>query len=315
MLIKPKVLDVGETTLSAVLAVAHGNNPYVMPIDMVAGGIVGDDLFHGYKYLPMMIVAYAPFCIVFGIRGIIVTNIILQAMAVGIVRSIAAQSGGRLAGLSAATLYLSLPVVAFQIFTRGVTDLAPVVALLLALRHADARPTIAGLMVGLSISTKLMPGLIMLPCAMPPRGGRGRYLCGVLLGLLPILPFAVAAPDAFAANILLFNLTRPIDDTSWLFGLSTVTVAIVRMAGAALLSGIVIRVWCYPPRLDERCALATLAIIIVFAVGPSMHHNYYIWFLPNLAILAGCAAAGSPGKRPVVRASGPSSVRPRPASG
>ena len=294
MLVKPKVFDIGETTLAAALAVMHGSNPYTAQIDTAAGGIADDDRFHGYKYLPMMIMVYAPLCLAFGMRGIIVTNILLQAMTAAVIRSIAAISGGRLAGLAAAMLYLSLPFVAHQIFTRGVTDLASVVLLLLALRYADERPMVAGVMVGLSIATKLVPGLVMLPCALPERGKRGRYLLGVLLGLLPILPFFATAPDAFVANVLLFNMVRPVDDTSWLFGLSTTVAATARIMAAGVLLAVTLHVWRRSPSLDERCGLAALATLSAFAVGPGMHHNYYLWFLPFLAILGGRAAIGAP---------------------
>jgi Glycosyltransferase family 87 len=300
MLVKPKVFDIGETTLAAALAVIHGSNPYAAQIDTAAGGIA-DDRFHGYKYLPVMIMVYAPLCLAFGMRGIIVTNILLQAMTAAVIRSIAAINGRRLAGLAAAMLYLSLPFVAHQIFTRGVTDLASVLPLLLALRYADERPTIAGVMVGLSIATKLVPGLVMLPCALPERGKRGRYLLGVMLGLLPILPFVATAPDAFFANVLLFNMVRPVDDTSWLFGLSTTVAATARIVAAGVLLAVTLRVWRRPPGLDERCGLAALATLAVFAVGPGMHHNYYLWFLPFLAILGGRAAIGAPVPADMVR--------------
>src|SRR5262249_6747290 len=36
--VKPKVLDIGATTLDAVVAVLHGQNPYALPLDQIAGG-------------------------------------------------------------------------------------------------------------------------------------------------------------------------------------------------------------------------------------------------------------------------------------
>jgi 4-amino-4-deoxy-L-arabinose transferase-like glycosyltransferase len=56
--------------------------------------------------------------------------------------------------------------------------------------------------------------------------------------------------------------------------------------------------WRRAPGLAERCAATMLAILVVFAVGPDMHHNYYLWFIPLLAVLAGCAAAGPQQERP-----------------
>jgi hypothetical protein len=301
MLVKPKVLDIGETTMVAGFALLAGHNPYAMPIDAAGGGIADAERFHGYKYLPMMIVIYAPLCLALGIRGIIVTNVLLQMLTAALADSIGRIIGGRFVGLAAALLYLSLPFVAHQVFTRGVTDLAPVLLLLAALRFADERPMTAGLMVGLSIAIKLIPGIVMLPCALPAYGERRRYLLGVLCGLLPIVPFAATSPDAFVANIVLFNMVRPVDDTSWLFGLSPLAATAARLAAAGVVAAIAARIWRRAPRLDERCLLAALAILAVFAVGPGMHHNYYLWFLPLLAILAAAAALGARATADAVR--------------
>jgi hypothetical protein len=294
-LLEPKLFDIGTTTLVAVLALVHGNNPYTLPIDSLAGGIAAaGDRFHGYKYLPMMIIVYAPLCLSVGIRGIILTNLALQAATVGVVRSIAARGGCYFSGVAAAAIYLSLPLVTHQVFTRGVTDLAAVVPLLCALRYVDERPGLAGFLVGLSVATKLVPGMAVLPSLLPAQGKRSRYFYGVMLGLTPILPFAMAAPDAFVDNVVLFNIVRPADDTSWLFGGSAVVANIARALALGVVVGIIARVWHRPPDPVERCALAALAILAAFAVGPAMHHNYFLWFIPFLAILAGQAAIGIP---------------------
>lgn len=290
---KLKVIDIGETTLAAVLALAHGANPYALPIDPLAGGIAeAGGAFHGYKYLPMMIAAYAPLCLALGLRGVVVTNIVLQGATAAALRGLAARGGGALAGLAAAALYLSLPFPAFQLFARGVNDLVPVLPLLGALLLLKRRPFWAGLLVGLSLAAKLMPGMAVLLCLVPVPGARRRYGLGVAAGLLPILPFAAASPDAFAANILLFNTLRPIDDTSWLYGLPHAAAVAARVVAVMTLAGLYLRVWRHPPALEERCAAAALAILLVFAVGPDMHHNYYLWFIPFLAPLAAWAAIG-----------------------
>ncbi|MGH7088182.1 MAG: hypothetical protein ACREFQ_04720, partial [Stellaceae bacterium] len=48
---KLKLIDIGTTTFAAVTALAHGGNPYLLPLDALAGGIVGTGAdLHGYKY-------------------------------------------------------------------------------------------------------------------------------------------------------------------------------------------------------------------------------------------------------------------------
>ncbi len=289
---KPKVIDIGATTVAALAALAHGANPYVLPIDPLAGGIVGAAAsFHGYKYLPAMLAVYAPLALPFGVRGIVLTNLLLQGATAAALARIAAR-GGAVAGLAAAALYLSLPFPAYQLLARGVNDLVPVLALLLAFLALDRRPFSAGVLVGLSLAAKPMPGAAALFCLVPASGARGRYFAGVAVGLLPVVPFALDAPQAFWSNIVLFNALRPIDDTSWLFGLPGWAAAGARALAAAALLALYLRAWLVPPRLERRLALAAAAILVVFAVGPDMHHNYYLWFIPLFAVLAARAAGG-----------------------
>ncbi len=288
---KPKVIDIGATTVASLAALAQGANPYALPVDPLAGGILGASAaFHGYKYLPMMLAIYAPLVLPFGVRGIVLTNLALQGAAAAALARLAGRAGS-LAGLAAAALYLSLPFPAYQLFARGANDLVPVLGLLLALLALEQRPFGAGVLVGLSIAAKPMPGAAALLCLVPAAGARRRYFAGVGVGLLPIVPLALAAPGAFLDNIVLFNALRPIDDTSWLFGLSAASVLAARAIAVAALLALYLRAW-RAPALPWRVALAATAILVVFAVGPDMHHNYYLWFIPLFAVLAARAACG-----------------------
>jgi len=292
--LKPKVIDIADTTLAALGALARGGNPYALPIDPMAGGIANAaPLLHGYKYLPLMIAAYAPLGLPFGAPGIVLTNLLLHAATAALLGLLAARTS-RAAGLAVALFYLSQAFLAHQLMTRGVNDLVAVLPLLAALSLVETRPGWTGFLVGLSIAAKLMPGLVALICLLPAPDGRARYAGGIALGLLPILPFLVWGPEAFLANILLFNAIRPVDDTAWLYGLPAPAAILARGVAVVALGAIAWRVARQPPALEQRCALLVLAILCVFAVGPDMHHNYYLWFIPPLALLAGRAALGEP---------------------
>lgn len=282
---KLKVIDIGATTIAALAALAHGGNPYALPIDLEAAQ------FHGYKYLPVMLAAYAPLA-AFGLRGIVLTNLALQGATAAALRALAARIN-RSAGLAAAAFHLAIPFFAFQLFARGVNDLVAVLPLLLALLALERRPFLAGMLVGLSLAAKLMPGAAALLCLLPGPGARRAYAWGVLVGLLPVVPFVLWGPAAFADNILLFNALRPIDDTSWLWGLPAGAALAARLVAVAALAALYLHILRHPPRLETRLILLTAAILLVFAVGPDMHHNYYLWFLPLLAPLAALAAAGA----------------------
>ncbi|HXQ53627.1 MAG TPA: glycosyltransferase 87 family protein [Stellaceae bacterium] len=290
---KLKIIDVGATTVAAIDALAQGGNPYALPIDAQAGDMAaGGAAFHGYKYLPVMMAVYAPLCLALGMRGIVVTNIVLQGATAASLRALAGRGGGAVAGYAAAAIYLSLPFLAFQLFTRGVNDLAALLPLLLALLLLERRPFWAGVLTGLSLGTKLMPALAVLPCLVPPPGARRRYFAGVAVGLLPVVPIVLAAPGAFADNILLFNALRPVDDTSWLYGMPGAVAIAARAVALVGLAVLYVQVWRRSLRLEARAAACAAAILMVFAVGPDMHHNYYLWFIPFLAPLAARAAIG-----------------------
>jgi hypothetical protein len=289
--VKPKVLDIATTTVAALDAVLHGGNPYALPLDPVAGGIAGAQ-FLGYKYLLAMLLAYAPLALPLGVRGTVLTNILLQGATAWTLGALAARRSGQVGGFVAALLYLSLPFLAHQLFTRGVNDLVAVLPLLVALLLVERRPGWAGFLTGLSIAAKLMPGLAVLPCLVPWNGQRGRFLAGVAAGLLPVAPFIIASPAAFIDNIVLFNALRPVDDTSWLWGLPDGAVMAARSAAAAALGGLYAWLWRRPPEPDGRCAAAALAVLLVFVAGPDMHHNYYLWFIPFFAMLTARACVG-----------------------
>jgi hypothetical protein len=87
-------------------------------------------------------------------------------------------------------------------------------------------------------------------------------------------------------------MLRPIDDTSWLHGLPAAAVLAARALAAVALLALYVRAWRAPAR-GSRLAPVTAAILVVFAVGPDMHHNYYLWFIPLFAVLAACAACGT----------------------
>src|SRR6185437_9268074 len=66
--------DIGRTTIAAVHAVLAGQNPYAAPIDLHPE--YPD--FPGYKYLPVMIAAYAPLTVSSGEVGLRFMNLLLD---------------------------------------------------------------------------------------------------------------------------------------------------------------------------------------------------------------------------------------------
>ena len=277
-IVAPHVIDIATTTLAAGQALLHGANPYAQPIDTISESTG----FTGYKYLPVMIFGYLPLGAPYGERGVLVTNLIVLLACLALMRHIA---GARVAPL----LLLSLPLVAEQLFAKGATDLLAVVPLIGALALLDRGSFWCGVCVGLSLATKLLPGLAMLPALIPPRR-RGAFATGLVLGLVPILPFFAADPASFIGNVLLFNLARRADDTSWHYAMPAITTAVHVIFAAAILAA-AIYVWRAKPPLGARCALAAMLGIGAILAGPGAHHNYQLWWLPFYALLLSAALA------------------------
>jgi hypothetical protein len=288
----PELTDIAGTTLEAGQQLLAGTNPYAGSFDGSAGGATQEARFTGYKYLPVMIAAYLPLGAPLGARGVVLTNLVLQLATVALIFRLGGALAGATAGALAAALYLSLPLVPFQLFAKGVTDLAPVVPLLLALLVLERRPALAGLCIGLSISAKLLPGVLLLPCCLPATArAKLSYAAGVVLGLLPVLPFLVWAPRAFIDNIVLFNLVRPPDSTSWLFAAPAHAAALAQAIAIAGFVGVAAQVWLSPPALAWRTGLSVVLILAALLAGPAAHHNYQLWWLPLMAALLGAAVA------------------------
>jgi hypothetical protein len=278
-IVAPHVIDIATTTLAAGHALLHGINPYAAPLD------IGPESagFTGYKYLPAMIAAYLPLGATLGQRGVLITNLIVWLAILWLMKRLA---GARLAPL----LLAMLPLVAEQIFAKGATDLLAVLPLIGALALVERNPFWCGVSTGLSIAAKLLPGAAVLPALIPPER-RAAFVAGVIVGVLPIAPFVIAGPRAFWGNIVLFNLARTADDTSWLHFMPAAVATFTHLALAAALVAAAVYVWRRKPGLATRAGIAAMLGIASILAGPGAHHNYQLWWLPFYGVLLSLALA------------------------
>ena len=286
----PRLSDIGTTTLAAAELAFKGENPYTARIDEAAIAKLGPD-FGGYKYLPVMPLVYAPFGLMLGISGILVTNLLLDLATAALVMAAAQTEGGEASGLLAVAAYLSTPYILSELFAKGVTDLLPVALLLCSLIATDRHPALAGFLAGLSVSAKLLPALGALPAILPARH-RALFIAGLAVGLLPTLAAYLGARQAFLDNILRFNGLRPTDSSSWMKGLSPL-VTDLGLAGLAL-AWIVLAILAlrYARRPAIRCGFVVLLLVAATLAGPGLRPNYTLWLIPFLAVaLAGRNAA------------------------
>jgi uncharacterized membrane protein len=231
-----------------------------------------------------MFAMYTPIAAFFptGWGAIRLTNFALDIISAGLVFVLMRRHAGWLTGVLAASLYLMVPSLPWQIYSWGDTDLVPTVLLLAALALYQTRPGLAGLMVGLSVSAKFIPGLLMLVCCLP-ECRRSRYIAGFLLGLAPAALFLLLAPWDFINNTL-WVLTAKLDDSSWLYDAPFYIIVSTRIVFILLLVAVSAVIVLRPPGFLGRCNLYIICVAGILLTA-NYHNNYLLWWLPFFCIL------------------------------
>ena len=276
------ITDIGGTTLNAIHAVQKGMNPYTIDIQ---GDYNPDSAYRGYRYWPMMIAIYFPLASFFttGWGAIRLTNFALDVATAALIIVLVCRRSGWLCGVLAASLYLMLAMLPDQLYAAADTDLAPTVLLLAALAIYQTRPGLAGVMVGLSVSAKFLPGLLMLVCCLP-EAHRSHYIGGFFLGLIPAIAFCLLAPSDFINNTVWVLAATPVDTSSWLCGAPSYIINATRLAFILLMAAVAFVMISRPPDLFERCALYVICVVAALLIN-QVHNNYTMWWIPFFCIL------------------------------
>jgi len=276
------IADIGGTTLNAIHALQKGTNPYTIDIQ---GDYNPDSAYRGYRYWPMMIAIYMPVASFFttGWGAMRLTNLALDVITAALIVILVCRRSGWLCGVLAASLYLMLPMLPDRLYAAADTDLAPTVLLLAALALYQTRPGLAGVMVGLSVSAKFLPGLLMLVCCLP-EFRRSRYVGGFVLGLIPTIAFCLLAPSDFIDNTVWVLAATPVDGSSWLYGAPFYMIRTAQLAFILLMAAISFVMISRPPDFFERCTLYVICVVAALLVS-HVHNNYMLWWLPFFCIL------------------------------
>ena len=169
-----------------------------------------------------------------------------------------------------------------RLYQMADTDLAPTVLLLAALTLYQARPGLAGLMVGLSVSAKFIPGLLMAVCCFP-EFRRSHYVAGFAVGMVPVIAFCLLAPSEFIDNTMWVLASTP-DDSSWLHGAPFYLMAAMRVAFVLLIVAVSFVIISRRPDLFDRCTLYVICVIAALLTSRA-HNNYMLWWIPFFCIL------------------------------
>ncbi len=287
-LVHPRIGDIGHWVFAGGQAMLQGQNPYLLALDPSGLAALGPR-FQGYKYLPLMGWAYLPLGLPFGDRGLVATNLLLQLATVVLVWRLARRLGTEtaVAGSRRASTWLR-PWSSSRCSRKAAPIWCRWCRSCWRCSLWERRPGMAGapgrpLDRGEAHSWRALRAWCLLPATWP---ARRRYVLGLALGLLPILPYAIGAPSAFFDNIVAFNLiSRRATTPSWLMTMPAGVVWASHGILLVLLLAAAVVVWRRPLTLFLRCGLCALLILASLLLGPSPHQNYHLWWLPLYSAL------------------------------
>jgi uncharacterized membrane protein len=158
-------------------------------------------------------------------------------------------------------------------------------AYLLFLFHNRSRPRIAALLLGISISIKLAPGIFYAPILLVPSYRRGLpYL------FLPIaLAFALPAAwefQGFLNNILLwYFFTMDTDSTALAHFLSPNIRVVLKMFGLLIIFRMLWLMRSKEWSVDSQLQFLLISHAAPMIVGNYFHNNYLVWLLPIIGLV------------------------------
>jgi hypothetical protein len=277
------VEDVGKMSIAADRLLVHGVNPYAAAVNPQT--ISPTLRFDGYKYLPVTLAAYLPAALIAanGDRGIVTTNLILSILAAAALAACARKAISLDAALLCAILFFMPQVNSFEQVVFGSNDIVPMLLVTWAMYNLQRR-FICGLLVGLAVSAKFLPGLLWIPLLMTP-GLAKRYWAGIAAGLAVCVPFLLWNPHAFISNVLLFIAARPWQPSALLYPAPRFVRILAMLCVAGLYALIARHARTEPICILRRCAYASVLTLAVQLASPTIHQNYFLWWFTPLCVV------------------------------
>jgi hypothetical protein len=286
------------------------------------------DFMDGYKYGPLLALMYLPFAHTLRERGLFGVNFAFWLAQCALLWLLAREAYPRLRAATWRTwlimlLPLAIPSALFlptlkvaalggsfelsapetntfvlELTQRCSNDIIPVVLVMGAtLLAARGRSLGAGVLLGLSLAAKQLPGLLALFLIPGLRGVRPRLLLMAAFGTAAFcyLPFFAWAPREMLANLFLFSMLRPTNSSSIRAYLPAHLESLVSVAQILVMVLVVCQFYRRAPRdLPALLRALALASIGFVALNKVVHGNYLLWLQPWLALVL----AGMPYREP-----------------
>jgi hypothetical protein len=310
-------------------------------IDRKAGGSykrwkqngTGLEFMDGYKYGPLLALAYLPATHLWRESGLSLVNLAFWLLQLALLAGLArlAFPTLRAAGLRAAFVFLLPSAIPTRLlwpphwefelhgrsfdllapsrfaFVRELTlncanDVIPVALVLLALWLAATRRSLAaGIVLGLSLGMKHLPAMLLLPLLARLDGVRWqRLLAGAAAtAFLAYLPFFLWAPEEMFANLVRFHIERPPNRSGLQRFLPEALRSVVVIGQLLVAVALLVRYGRAPASERTLAGLlrtAALLLIAFVALNKVVHGNYLLWIQPFTALaLAGLPFVPAPG--------------------
>lgn len=285
-------VDIGTTTIESVEIALRGESPYEALVDPVGHGLNPDgegfEFLGGFKYGPVITWLYAPAISVLGPQGFWLTNWLSLLLLGGAVLAWAQRSGGWAAGFGALALGLVPSFIFHTTFEGGANDILPVALGLAAFPlRARGQTLLPAILLGLSFGAKPVPAALFALPLMFSGGRRWRFAIGAAVaGALSYLPALIQAPQELVGNLLVFNLVRPVDSTSLLYGAPGWLIPVAGVLSQVAAVGLVVG-W-HRLRGEWSPAMTSLVaagVMVTFFLGSRLiHRNYLLWLVPLVAV-------------------------------
>jgi len=252
-------------------------NPYATKTDQD----VDVEEFAGYKYMPLMFFIYAPLSIPLGKTGIFFTNIIFYIGTLIIsLLLIKKVYKSKYVIKKYIFFFLACYILTFELFYQGVNDIIPIFFILCSiLFFVKSKKILSGIFLGLSISTKIFPGIFLLIMFLLGKKFRSA-LSSLAVIAIAVIPFLLWNFLAFFVNIIYFNVIR-LPNPSSIFYFMPYFIQKIWIFVLILILGFLFYRWYISDKSVHNIIYYFIMISTTFLLMNKVtHRNYLIWVLP-----------------------------------
>lgn len=263
--------DIAIVYKESIELIFKGQNPYLKPLDPYPLHYKNNNTyFDRPKYTPLQIFTYAPFVYFLGLKGIYLGNLIVYLLLGFFFFSYFKPTNKHYLSL---LIMISGEFVFNKLFSKGVNDLLPAYLSLLSWTYLTDKKK-AGSLLGLSFLTKQLPAGIFGLWFLLLKQWKA-FLLSVPIVLALTIPFFIYDIKAAFENLILFNLIRPVRETSLLLYLPETLQKIISYLG-------IITAVFLPLVYKSRWGIPFIGLTVFILTSKMSPGNYFIWAFPFL---------------------------------